>query len=373
MTHFKGRSMRLVSPTLARSLCSVLLLALCYGCGGGGSAAIRPQAAVTGIDPLPGDVSSQAIALSADGAVVVGISKSISGKSQAFRWSALEGITGLGLMDGGTSSRALAVSADGSTVVGDGDAKDTSAAVFRWSASSGLVQLKALADSRLCTVGGVSGDGNIVVGTCLTTGNSAFRWTEITGMVALGQFGTGSNRTSNATAISTDASTIVGIGHPVLTGAVLWNSVGEASILGRLTGDTSAGATAVSQDGAIVVGYSTQTSAHQRAFRWTRQTGMAEIGAATDLLTDVNASAVSGDGRVIVGWGNTPDGETALMWDEPHGLRRLDDVLKTDYQNMVPGWLLARATAISEDGRIIVGFGVNPSGHATGWVMKFSN
>lgn len=375
MSDFKQRSTRLVPPLLAAALCSLAWLTLCGGCGGnaGGSDSTPPTAAFTNIGPLPGDVSSQATAVSANGVVVVGISKSASGKSRAFRWTALEGLTDLGLLPGGTSASARAVSADGSVIVGDGDAQDASSAVFRWRASTGLVQLPALANARLCVAGDVSGDGNTVVGTCLTAGNSAFRWTEGGAMVALGQFGGGSNRTSNATAISTDASTIVGFGHPVLTGAVLWNALGEASVLGMPAGDSSAAASAVSRDGSVVVGDSLQASSQRRAFRWTRQTGITPIASTSDSLLDVFASAVSGDGLVIAGWGNTPNGETALLWDEPHGMRRLDAVLKTDYQTTISGWTLSRATALSDDGRTIVGFGVNPSGVVEGWVLKLAN
>lgn len=364
--------MKLVCQRLARSLCSAVLLAACFACGGGAGApdVVQPQAAFTGISPLPGDVSNQPTAVSADGTVVVGISTSTSGKTQAFRWSALEGMTGLGFMAGGTSSSARAVSADGTMVLGDGNADGVFSAVFRWRVNTGLVPLKSLANSNICVAGGVSGDGGTVVGTCLVFGNSAFRWTENTGMVALTRFGTGSNQTSNAFAISADASTIVGIGHPVLTGAVLWNALGEGSILGMLPGDTSTGASAVSRDGSVVIGNSTEASSHQRPFRWTRQTGMTAIASTTDPFTDVVARAVSGDGRIVVGWGNTPNGETALIWDEPHGMRRLEDVLKTDYQTALSTWTLTRATAISDDGRTIAGVGVNPNGITEGWLVR---
>lgn len=376
MSDLQPGSMRVLDSRFSRSLCGALLLAACFACGGGAgtSDAVTPLVAVTRIDPLPGDVSSQATAVSADGAVVVGISKSASGKAQAFRWSALEGLTGLGFMAKGTFSSARAVSADGTVVVGDGDAQDTSSAVFRWSAGTGPVQLKALANPNTCAAAGVSGDGKVVVGTCLITGNAAFRWTESTGMVSLGQFGGGSNRTSNALAISSDASTIVGIGHPVMTGAVLWSSSGESSILGWLPGDISAAANAVSRDGSVVVGYSTEPSSHQRLFRWTRQTGMTAIDApAQSGLSDVFSSAVSGDGGVIVGWGNTANGETAVIWDESHGMRRLEDMLKIEYQTSTAAGMFSRATGISDDGRTIVGFGVSSDGHTEGWVLKLPN
>jgi uncharacterized membrane protein len=97
---------------------------------------------------------------------------------------------------------------------------------------------------------------------------------------------------------------------------------------------------------------------------------MNAIASTSESFTDVTASAVSGDGRFMVGWGTTPTGETALIWDELHGLRRLEDVLKFDYQTTFAGWTLSRATAISDDGRTIAGVGVGPSGIAEGWLLK---
>ena len=359
-----------------RLACAVGSAALLAACLGGGDGAVSPtvddQSAVfTHIGFLPNAVSSQATAVSGNGLVVVGSSTSISGKSEAFRWSSSNGMTSLGLMESGSFSSACAVSADGSVIVGDGDSRNAGSTVFRWSATTGLVQLNALANSSLCVAGGVSGDGNTVVGTCLIAGNSGFRWTESSGMVSLGQFGGGSNRTSNALAISSDGGTVVGIGHPVLTGALIWSLGSEPNLLGALPGDVSAAADSVSRDGSVVVGYSTNPSSHQRAFRWTRQTGMMALVSTTAVLGDVIATAVSGDGRTVVGWGNTLAGETALVWDEAHGIRRLVDVLKLDYQTTLTGWTLSRATGISEDGRTMVGFGVNPDGSTEGWALTF--
>ena len=361
-----------MSERMARYLFSTLVVCVCFGCGGSAAppSGSSPLATFTRLGFLASDVASQANAVSADGLMVVGSSQSASGKSRPFRWRAEEGMVDLGLLHGGTTGKARAVSANGDFVVGDGDVQGSSSAVFRWSKSTGLVQLKALSDSTLCAVGGVSGDGNVVVGTCLVVGNSAFRWTESSGMVALGQFGGGSSRSSNALAISSDAGTVVGIGHPVLTGAMIWHPAGEVSLLGTLPGDVSAAATAVSRNGGVVVGYSTDPSSHQRAFRWTQQSGMVALPTTTDQLYDVIASATSGDGQLVVGWGNMPTGETALVWDELHGMRRLDDVLIAEYQTKIEGWSLSRATAVSDDGRTITGFGITPEGRTEAWIVS---
>ena len=99
--------------------------------------------------------------------------------------------------------------------------------------------------------------------------------------------------------------------------------------------------------------------------------GRTVIAAPTQGLSDVIASAVSGDGGVIVGWGETDNGEAAVLWDEPHGMRRLEDMLKIEYQTSTAAGMFSRATGISDDGRTIVGFGINPNGHTEGWVLKF--
>jgi probable HAF family extracellular repeat protein len=233
-----------------------------------------------------------------------------------------------------------------------------------------MIQLGALENAVLCAGGGVSDDGNVIVGTCLTTaGNSAFRWTEGGGMVSLGQFGDGSNRTSNAIAIATDAKTIVGTGHPALTEAVLWRSADEVHILGWFPGDISGVATSVSSDGAIVVGYSTEPTLHQRAFRWSAQSGILPLASADRIFSDSIATAVSGNGKVIVGWGVTLNGEAAWIWDEVHGMRLIVDMLRADSKTLIPGWMLSRATGISDNGATIVGAGINPDGQSEGWVL----
>lgn len=226
------------SPKWSQACC-IACCALALGaCGGHSAPAVDAarQASLVGIGFIPGGTASQALAVSADGNVVVGSTQAASGELHAVRWSADGGLLELGRMPGGTFSSARAVSADGAVVVGEGDALSATRAVFRWSAATGLVQLASLANAALCVPGGVSGDGNVVVGTCLTTNNAAFRWTDASGMVSLGQFGGGSDRTSSALAISTDASVIAGAGHPVLNGAMLWSSNGTVSMLGRLAG-----------------------------------------------------------------------------------------------------------------------------------------
>lgn len=359
---------------LVRQFSTAALLAGLVACGDHASVSIGSLQTATfiGIGFLPGGSSSQALAVSGDGLMVAGSAKLPSGKSQAVRWSAPGGMQGLGLLPGGTFSEARGISSDGSVIVGNGDAPATSGAAFLWHADSGMVQLTPPANSSLCAAAGISGNGQEVVGTCLVSGNYAFRWTAATGMVGLRQFGTGSNHSSIASAISFDGTTVAGMGHPVLTGAVIWAANGDATILGPIPGDEVSAALALSRDGSVVAGYSIDPLSHQRAFRWTRQTGMLSIAPLPDTLASSTALGVSADGKVIVGWGIASDREVAMIWEERFGfgMRQLETVLRNDYQTDISGWKLARATGISQDGRTIVGIGTNPNGQDEGWVVR---
>ena len=321
---------------------------------------------------LSGYTSSQASAVSSDGTVVVGTVATAARNRQAFRWNAVQGMAGLGFLPGGSYSTASSVSANGAVIVGNGDATSSSplAAGFRWTADGGAQPVDALSGSAICNVAGVSGDGTGVVGTCLQVNDTAFRWTASTGAVALSRFGTGSNQQSAALGISLDGSVIVGTGHPVLTGAVTWAVDGSATVLGKLPGYATGTATAVSRDGSVVVGASTDNAGMSRAIRWTQPTGMVDIGNGVAGLLGSFANSVSGNGRVVVGYGTTAAGDVALIWDADHGLRLLDAALADDFQMQIPGWRLTQATAISDDARTIAGYATNPQGQTEAWIVK---
>jgi probable HAF family extracellular repeat protein len=356
---------------------SVLSLAACLG-GSDDNSLPTPRATFSNLGFLPGYASSQPAALSSDGTVVVGMATTMAGIRQAFRWNAQEGAVGLGFMPGGTSSMATDVSANGTVIVGTGDATNsdqpTSSTGFRWTADVGLQRVDSLPGSYLCYAGGVSGDGATVVGTCLQNNNTAFRWTASSGAVALGRFGGGGDQQSTAIAISLDGAVIVGAGHPVLTGAVIWAADGSPTIVGKLPDGFTGTATAVSRDGSVVVGWSTDGAGHHyHAFRWTQQTGIVDLGDTPPGLLGSVATSVSGNGRIIVGWGPTLTGDTPLIWDVDHGWRLLDAVLATDYQTQITGWKLTRATAISDDALTIAGNGTNPQAQTEAWIIKLPN
>ena len=131
---------------------------------------------MVGLGDLPGGTfRSEAYGVSSNGSVVVGMSKSDSGR-EAFRWE--NGVmTGLGDLPGGEfESYAYDVSADGSVVVGYGSIDSDIGPkldAFIWDAGNGMRSLKDVLEIDfgldlhnwlLLKATGISADGLTIVG-----------------------------------------------------------------------------------------------------------------------------------------------------------------------------------------------------------------
>jgi probable HAF family extracellular repeat protein len=118
----------------------------------------------------------------------------------------------------------------------------------------------------------------------------------------------------------------------------------------------------VSPDGSVVVGTAASSSGYP-AFRWTKSTGMIDIGHLPGKKT-THPGGLSSNGSIIVGASySDPTHSDAFIWDADHGMRVLQTVLQSDYGLDLTGWTLQNAADISPDGKVIVGWGINPSGH----------
>ena len=106
------------------------------------------------------------------------------------------------------------------------------------------------------------------------------------------------------------------------------------------------GATA---DGKVVVGLGWDGCAYARAFRWEASTGMVDLGSANGRST--RANAISGDGRVVVGW--TTDVTGVRIGAKWVNLR----------EELIPPRhaFLGEAGAVNHDGSIIVGDNCDPA------------
>jgi probable HAF family extracellular repeat protein len=270
-------------------------------------------------------------------------------------WS--QSITWLGTLGGGGRSWANGVSADGTVVVGGArDAAEYTRA-FRWTASGGMQDLGTL--GGCCSEAwGISANGRVVVGRAYNAAGyyRAFRWTASGGMQDLGTLGGGY---SVASGVSADGAVVVGWADNAAWRwrAFRWTASGGMQDLGTLPGGRESVAWGVSADGAVVVGWTyyyvdPEVGYYGRAFRWTENDGMQNLGTLGSGYSYSLAYGVSADGSVVVGWS---DGR-AFRWTASGGMEDLN----TTYASLLTnGSVLSVASAISPDGRYIVGWGWN--------------
>jgi len=324
-------------------------------------------ASLVGLGILPGAMDSEGFAVSADGRTVVGTNTLPSG-SQAFRWTATEGMVGLGDLDGGVvSSGAFGVSGDGSVVVGVGSTA-TGTEAFRWESSTGMVALGGLPGHRRASVAfAISADGRTIVGSSdTTTGVEAFRWTAAEGMVGIGDLAGGNNE-SVARGVSADGSDIVGFSSSAASFAgatemFRWNAATGMIGLGDIPGGAlDSSGYAVSGDGRVVVGDGTSAIRFPEIMLHSPTYGIVSLEA------NGAAYAASADGSVVVGERRGPSSSTAFIWDAENGMRDLRTVL-ADLGVDVTDWSIFGARGISADGTTIVGTARTPAGRVEAFI-----
>ena len=169
---------------------------------------------------------------------------------------------------------------------------------------------------------------------------------------------------SAAWAVSADGSTVVGQGSSSRIEAFRWTAEDGMQGLDFLPpGNLGPSvAQAVSGDGTVVVGYS-YSSNGIRPFRWTSETGMVSLGEFPGRSGDVTATAVSANGRVIVGTGSEA-GLEAFRWTAETGIVGL---------GFPPGgFTSSEARGISADGSVAVGdaFGMSAGAVAFRWTAE---
>ncbi len=316
---------------------------------------------------LPGgQFHSYATGLSDDGTAVVGYSEYTPPglDREAFRWTAETDMVGLGRIDT-IFSKALGVSADGSVVVGYFEAGNPRRA-FRWTEGSGAEVIGA----GVATA--VSGDGSIIIG---QNDGGAFRWTRETGVVPI-ETQPGGAAWGSATDLSADGSVL--LVRADRNEPFRWSATSGAAAIELPDGrHPSVEAYDLSADGSAVVGgIGTTLDLPWRleAFRWTEATGTLPLGDLPGGPFRSEAFGVSGDGSIVVGHANMGDGWVggeAFIWDETNGMQNLQEVLIRDHGlgPSLDGWTLQHAEAISADGRMIVGYGTNPSGQTEAWLV----
>ncbi len=319
---------------------------------------------------LPGGhFASQALGVSGNGKIVVGEGSTPTGP-EAFRWE--NGVmVGLGFLPGAEDlSRANAISADGNVIVGVSQS-GTLTEAFRWENGimAGLGDL--LGGGPSSSASAVSGNGSVIVGHSESNAPfQAFRW-DSGGIVGI-PIPAGFEWTS-ASGISDDGTVIVGAGSKLLNGGgeVLLVENGVMSTLNPFN-TFSSGAQSISGDGNVIVGAFSAASGSGLGFKL-------EGGVATQ-LDDFGTGgsiplAVSHDGSVIVGRVGT-SGSTfrheAAIWIGSGGVISLKSLLLLQGVQNVSGWHLNQANAVSDDGTVIVGVGLNPDGNDEAWIIDLN-
>jgi probable HAF family extracellular repeat protein len=259
---------------------------------------------------------------------------------------------GLGQMPGaavGAGTYSSTISGDGSTIMGYGwvcangqskcNSTDTVQA-YRWAAAGGFQILGSPSNSDFFGAGAVSYNGAAIAGEH-PLGNAttfeAFRWTAARGMMQLPM--------NIASAITPDGS--------MLAGGDNWcETSGQAGTFGPFPGEqgqTQAYGLAGTGQAPVAVGAAIKGSddngATFHAFRWTPAAGLQDLGLATG--TQSIATAISADGRVIVG--EATDASRfwrAFRWTASTGIEDIGTL----------GGPESAPVAVNADGTVIVGF-----------------
>ena len=320
---------------------------------------------------LPVNVFFAGFAISGDGTKVA-----INNAGEIFLWTKGKGFTDLG--PGGLTSSSIAISADGTTIVTDQLGVDGVDSPARWTESGGWMDMGhprngCQLDGSWGSGWGVSGNGAIAVGLawdCFGQGEG-FLWDEWNGMKNLGH---PKGASSRASAISVDASTVVGFySHPKFgfRRAVRWRKGSKDLIAGS---ENPSEATGVSSDGSQIVGQVVLGSDPGYAFYYTDQGGLVSLGSISNNGTDLSfANSVSDDGKVV-GFSGTFRVilDQAFIWNAKHPkqhMQYLGDYLTKKGAKVPPKVNLVDAWAISADGSTIVGTWVNKSFTKSGtWV-----
>jgi probable HAF family extracellular repeat protein len=233
----------------------------------------------------------------------------------------LPGATGLdGMVSAGYDA------ADDGTVVGLAYTADNNAVAFRWHAATGISELPRLNPDNYARANAISRDGHVVIG-----------WNDMDD---------GYRR------------------------AVKWvdGQVSEFLDAGGLQVGEALG---VNRDGSVIVGTGAGAKGNE-AWRWTAATGVQSIGIiGTGSFFDRGyAFGVSDDGTLVGGASGAGPQRQAVVWTPQSGMILLTDFLAQRGIAVPAGWSLNSVTAVSGDGLVLGGWGIDPNSAVNSFVIE---
>jgi uncharacterized membrane protein len=293
---------------------------------------------------LPDARTTELSDLTRDGSVVVA-SSGVEGRwSRAVSWTIEEGLRVIPELS--ETSTVTGISGDGTVVVGyqNDDGVDVP---FRLEDGM-LDHLGFDTSGSMNDANDVSSDGLTVVGS-RSEGLDirAFRWTEATGVMDLGE--PAAEEQSVAFATNGDGSVVVGlIGVPPNYAGFRWDTDSGFQRLELPPGASNVENITVSADGRWIAFYAVRDG-EALLFSWSD-------GELTELPRipgneGNQVFGISGDGSAIVG-----RSELATIWRRGQPVRLVQELLEEAGVDL-SAWVLDGAQAISDDGRVIIGSG----------------
>ena len=231
----------------------------------------------------------------------------------------------------------------------------------------------------------ISGDGNTVVGNSWadpSNGNGttayahAFAWNQAEGTIDLGSMFSNINKSSRANAVSYDGSVVVGLqdfngpwksavwlknpaGGYFPNEYLLINPNGSATDEMNQLGECSY----VTADGKWIGGEGDFANNNQ-PWIWSAETGVINLGTIAPEDNVGRVAGISPDGSMVVGWfngfgwGATP---TPFIWTATGGMQNINQYVAETLEIDTGDYQIWIANKMSENGKYLSGWGVNPN------------
>ncbi|HLA56345.1 MAG TPA: T9SS type A sorting domain-containing protein [Flavobacterium sp.] len=265
-------------------------------------------------------------------------------------------------------------------------------ATQEWTALGSLGQtVDATTSAGYC----ISGDGNTVVGNSWadpSNGNGytvyahGFAWNQTEGTIDLGSLYADQNRSSRANAVCNDGNVIVGLQD--LNGpwkSAVWrkNPAGGYFPNEYLLVDPNGSATddfnqlgecsTVTGDGNWIGGEGSYSN-NNEPWIWSESTGVINLGDLTEGTGFGRVAGISPNGNIVVGWFNSFEWgspSTPFIWTPTTGIQNLNDYITGTLGLSIGDNQVWIPNNMSENGKYITGWGVNPTIGDFGDVFTF--
>jgi hypothetical protein len=334
------------------------------------SAATAQAPTFTTLSGPPSGVSTEC------GIIVVG-----GAGANVFRWTPADGQVAIG-GPGWSAAGVVSISRDGSSIAATTGGGDGITRSSRWMGGSNWTQLPglgAMSGTSESSTWGIDANGNMVVGLAWITAGIAHAatWTPATGVVDLGS--TVANRSTRANGVNADGSIVVGWQDQstgVRQGARWLNGVQslftwtDPSQTVYPCGEVLT----VNSAGTIMAGINTFDGGNS-GWRWDAATSQVTLLPNLPGQSSSNRAipaAMTEDGTWICGAnGGSPFTRKAILWINDQPIDLLDYLNSLGTQGISSYTTLGSCTAMSKDGRVIVGYGNTPGGPTAGWVVVF--